>query len=125
MMAGFEKVVERRIKKAQRQGAFDNLPGAGRPLELSDDSHIPEELRLSYKILKNADCLPPEVELRKEIKQTEDLLAGVSDIHEQYRLNKKLNFLITKVNMMRSTSVEMEIPQRYMGRLSERIGGKE
>ena len=125
MMAGFEKIVERRIKTAQREGAFDNLPGAGRPLELSDDSHIPEELRLSYKILKNADCLPPELELRKEIKQTEDLLAGVTDIHEQYRLNKKLNFLITKVNMLRGTRVEMEIPQRYMGRLSERVGGKE
>lgn len=124
MLAGFEKIVESRIKKAQQDGEFDNLPGAGRPLKLADDRHIPEELRLSYKILKNADCLPPEIELRKQIRQTEDLLAGVSDVHEQYRLNKKLNFLITKVNMMRSTRVEMEIPQRYMSRLSEQIGGK-
>ncbi len=122
MLAGFEKIVERRIKKAHKDGEFDNLPCAGRPLELTDDRHIPEELRISYKILKNADCLPPELELRKEIKQTEDLLADVSDVHEQYRLNKKLNFLITKVNMMRNTAVYMEIPQRYLGRLSERMG---
>ncbi|MDY6906145.1 MAG: DnaJ family domain-containing protein [Thermodesulfobacteriota bacterium] len=124
MLPGFEKIVEQRIKQARQEGAFDNLPGAGHPLKLSDDRHIPEDLRLSYKILKNADFLPPELELRKEIQQTEDLLAGVSDVHEQYRLNKKLNFLITKVNMIRNTRVETEMPQRYLGKLSERIGGK-
>ena len=124
MLPGFEKIVEQRIRQAMRDGVFDNLPGAGKPLVLEDDRHVPEDLRLSYKILKNAGCLPPEIELLKEIRQTEDLLAGVDDLEEQYRLTKRLNLLITKVNMMRKSSVEFEIPQRYAGKLNDRIAGR-
>jgi len=62
--------------------------------------------------------------LRKEIQKTEDLLAGVSDVKEQYRLTKKLNFLITKLNMARDTRVDLEVPQKYYGKLCERISGR-
>ena len=77
MLAGFEKIVEERIKQAQRKGDFQNLSGAGRPLRMEDDFNIPEDLRMAYKVLKNADLVPPEIELKKEILQTEDLLAGM------------------------------------------------
>ena len=83
MITGFEKIVEERIRQAQERGAFDNLPGAGRPLDLADDQHIPEDLRLPYKILKNADCLPPEIDLRKEIRNTEQLLTQMPDTVER------------------------------------------
>ena len=96
MIPGFEKIVEDRIKKAQLRGEFDDLPGAGKPLDLYDDQHIPQDLRMAYKILKNADCLPPEIELKKEILRTEDLLANVQDTAQQYSILKKLNFLILK-----------------------------
>jgi len=122
MIAGFEKIIEERILRAQRQGEFDNLPGAGEPLELTDDSWIPEDLRLAYKILKNADCTPPEIELKKEIMQTEKLLAGMKDTEESYRLLKKLNFLIMKFNTLRNGSITFEMPQQYMEKLSERLG---
>lgn len=122
MIPGFEKIVEQRIQKARRDGAFDNLPGKGAPLQLEDDHHIPEDLRLTYKILKNADCLPPEIELRKEIRQTEDLLAGETDLAAQYRLTKKLNLLITRVNLSRPTRIEFEMPQRYCEKLTARLG---
>ena len=46
---------ERRIAQAQKDGEFDHLPGEGRPLALEDDSHIPHELRMAFKVLKNAD----------------------------------------------------------------------
>ncbi len=59
MLPGFENIVEKRIEEARRTGMFDDLPGTGKPLEIPNDSHIPEDLRISYKILKNADCLPP------------------------------------------------------------------
>jgi hypothetical protein len=121
MFPGFEKIVEERIQKAQKQGEFENLPGAGQPLVFSDDGHIPEDLRLAYKILKNADCTPPEIELKKEIIQTETLLAGMKDTAESYRLLKKLNFLIMKFNTMRNGSISFEIPQQYREKLSERF----
>lgn len=56
---------ERHIIEAQRKGEFDNLPGRGEPLILDDDSHVPAELRAGYRLLKNAGCLPPELEQRR------------------------------------------------------------
>ena len=54
-----QTIAEERIREAQEQGVFDNLPGQGAPLKESDDSNIPEELRMAYHILKNAGCVPP------------------------------------------------------------------
>ncbi len=68
---------ERHILDAQRQGEFDNLPGSGCPLILDDDSHVPAELRAGYRMLKNAGCLPPELEQRKEAVELAHLLSTV------------------------------------------------
>lgn len=124
MFKGFEKLIEERIRVAQRRGDMDNLPGRGKPIVFEDDSHIPEDLRLPYKILKNADCLPPEIELRKEIQKTEDLLAAMQDTAEKYRTIKKLNFMIMKLNSLRDTHADFEIPQRYQNRLVDRLEPK-
>ena len=121
MVYGFEKIVEERILKAQKMGEFENLPGAGKPLAFEDNRLISEELRLAYKILKNADCLPVEIELKKEIKHTEDLLAGMQETSEKYRILKKLNFLILKLNSIRNTAIVHEMPQVYTEKLVERF----
>ena len=121
MFTGFEKIVEERIRKAQLQGEFENLPGAGEPLDLEQDQAVPEDLRLAYKILKNAGCLPPEIELKKEIRQTEDLLADTMGTVERYRALKKLNFLVMKLNAMRRGSIAFDVPQRYMAQVADCI----
>ena len=59
MFPGFSRIVEERIRRAQKRGDFKNLSGSGKPLVFEDDSLVPEELRLAYKILRNANCLPP------------------------------------------------------------------
>jgi len=118
---GFEKIVEERIAQAQRRGDFDNLQGAGKPLPKEDLSHIPEELRLAYRILKNADCIPPEIELKKEIRQTESLLAGITDVQKKYKTMKKLNFLIMKLNVLRKGAIQFEVPQQYEDALLDRM----
>jgi hypothetical protein len=116
-----DKIAEERIREAIERGEFDDLPGKGKPLDLEDDSHLPPDLRMAYKILKNADCLPPELELRKEIRTTEDLLAGIQDTQEKYKQMKKLNYLIMKLNMTRRTSVTMEENQRYYEKVVEKM----
>ncbi len=121
MISGFEKIVEERIRRAMETGDFDDLSGTGEPLALENDSNVPEDLRLAYKILKNAECLPPEIELRKEIEKTEDLLAALPDTAEKFRLLKKLNFLIMKVNAMRGASIANEIPQYYAAQVVARL----
>ncbi len=101
MLPGFAALVEERIQKAQKEGAFDNLDGAHKPLRF-DDQQVPEEYRLAYKILKNAGFLPPEVELRKHVYQTEQLLChALADSPEHQKLQKKLNFLLAKLNTLR------------------------
>jgi hypothetical protein len=54
-------IAERVIQEAIARGELDDLPGTGRPLELDDDALVPEELRLAYRILKNAGYVPEEV----------------------------------------------------------------
>jgi len=125
MLTGFEKIVEERIRAAQQRGEFENLSGAGKPLVFEDDRLVPEEIRLAYKILKNADCLPPEIELKKQIVQTEELLAGMAETVEKYRTLKMLNLLILKLNAMRSASISFDMPQRYEQKLVERFGKKD
>ena len=122
MLPGFTKIVEERIRKAQLKGEFENLEGQGEPLRVEDTSGIPEDLRMAYKILKNAGCLPPEIEAKKEIVKTEELLTDINDAAEQYRLLNKLNFLIMKMNTLRGTSINFEEPQRYSQKLIERLG---
>ena len=121
MLPGFNKIVEERIKAAQRKGDFDNLEGSGQPLNLNELNGVPEDLRLAYKMLKNADLLPPEIALKKEIRQTEDLLQDITDVAEKHRTLKKLNFLILKLNSCRNASIEFEIPQHYTDKITHRL----
>jgi hypothetical protein len=121
MIPGFNKIVEERIRKAQKKGEFENLEGSGKPLNLLDDQTVAEELRLAYKILKNADCLPPEIELKKEIQQTEELLSGMGETAAKHRTLKKLNYLIMKLNTLRNTSIEFEAPQKYSDKMIEKL----
>ncbi|MFH2100241.1 MAG: DnaJ family domain-containing protein [Pseudomonadota bacterium] len=121
-MGAFDRIVEQRILEGQRKGAFDRLEGAGQPLQLESGVLVPEELRLAYKILKNADCLPPEVELKKEILQVEDLLASLGETREKYQAMKKLNHLVLKLNLLRNSPVSMDFPEHYERRLVERFG---
>jgi len=124
MFPGFDKIVEERIKNAQKKGDFENLLGSGKPLNLDEDSCVAEDLRLAYKILKNADFVPPEIEIKNEIKKTEDLLAGMKDVKEKYRILKKLNFLILKLNAMRSSSINFDFPQQYVEKVVGRMETK-
>jgi hypothetical protein len=123
-MSAFQDLIEKKIKEAQQRGEFDNLPGKGKPLELEDDSRVPEDLRLAYKILKNADCLPPEIELKKEIRQMEDMLDSIPDEKERYRLIKKINLKITRLNMMGRKSPLLEEDQVYYNRVIDKSGKK-
>jgi len=120
-MSIFQKIVEKKIKRAQEEGVFDNLPGRGEPLSIEDDSHVPEDLRLVHKILKNADCLPPELQLRKEIRQMEDMLEAIPDEKEKYRQIKRINYKIMQLNMMGKGSPLLEETQVYYGKLVDKL----
>jgi DnaJ family protein C protein 28 len=63
----FHDYIEEIIHEAQERGDFDNLSGAGKPLNLDDDLEAGDRA-MAYRLLKNNDCLPAELELAKEIR---------------------------------------------------------
>jgi hypothetical protein len=121
-MFGLQKIIEQKIREAQVKGEFDDLPGTGKPVEIEDDRHVPEDLRMAYKILKNANCIPPELELKKEIRRMEDMLENLSDEKEKYRQIKKINFKIMQLNMLRKTSPLLEDTEIYYRKVVEKAG---
>ena len=84
-------LAERRIAEAIANGELDQLPGQGRPLQLDDDVLVPEELRLAYRMLKNAGFVPPEVQALNEIAELERL-AGLDS-----KAARKLALLKTRI----------------------------
>ena len=77
-------IAEQRIAEAIANGDFDDLPGSGKPLELDDDSLVPEELRLAYRILKNAGFVPQEIESLKGSKAERKLVLLRARIEARY-----------------------------------------
>jgi len=75
----FGRIAENRIREAMEQGEFDNLPGAGEPLSLEEYFATPEDLRMAYSVLKNANCRPMEVELLHEIARLEHAVTSAPD----------------------------------------------
>ncbi len=117
----FQRLAEQRIQEAIKNGEFDNLPGKGKPIQLEDLSNVPEELRLAYKVLKNAGFLPPEVELLREIKTVEDLLEHMEEEEHKVRQIKRLNYLIMKLNQIRRRPINLEKEQRYYEKIVQRV----
>lgn len=122
-----EIMAERKILEAMARGEFTNLPGAGKPLRLEDDSMIPEDLRIAYKILKNAGCIPPELEVRKEIITLRDLLRTIEDENEKKETIRELNYKLLKLNVMGRRMVNLdEFPvykERILGKMAGRKAG--
>ncbi|GAB6127029.1 DnaJ family domain-containing protein [Humidesulfovibrio idahonensis] len=120
-LAFIEQIAEERIKKALEQGEFDDLPGRGKPLDLDDDAHVPPELKMAWRVLKNAGCLPPELEAEREIHTALELLEAMTDESERYRQMQRLNLMITRLNETRRRPVFMEMEQVYYDKIVARV----
>jgi hypothetical protein len=96
----FDKLVEQKIREAQRAGEFDRLEGAGRPINLDAYFATPAELRAGYAVLKNAGVLPLEAQLRGEINDLRERLNACEDPQERERLSRALNELTLKYSLM-------------------------
>ncbi len=87
----FTILSEDKIKQAIKDGEFNQLPGMGKPLQLEDLSHISPELRMSYKLMKNANMMEGDIELKKDIHTIEELLSHFPEGMEREKLQVQLN----------------------------------
>lgn len=121
-MGSWDRIAEERLREAVAAGAFDDLPGAGKPLELEDVSRVPEELRASYLLLKGANVLPEELQLRKEQLTLEDLLAACRDEEEAGGLRARIEALGVKRAILMERRLGRALPREYRARAARRLG---
>lgn len=120
-MDWIERLAEERIREAMERGEFDDLPLAGKPLPLESNGFVPEDLRLAYKLLKDAGYLPKEMELRKEIVSLRELLATVEDDGERLKLGRRINDLVLRLNLLTKRSFDRVDFEVYVRKLSEKL----
>ncbi len=127
----FDEIAEQRIEQAIGRGEFDRLEGRGKPLPPEDGlEQVPSELRLAYRVLKNAGFVPEEVALRKEIAHLEGLLRAVDDRGsgggaEYRRAVRRLNLLRARLGARRGGEPPLHLEPRYYHRALERLSGPE
>ena len=81
-----ESAIEQKIKEAMARGEFDNLSGAGKPLDLDAYFNTPEDLRMAFAMLKSNEFVPEEVEIFKEIADLDEQIKTQSDDAERAKL---------------------------------------
>ncbi len=78
--------IEELIKKAMREGKFDNLPGKGKKIHLEvSNPHADPEWELAYGMLKDAGYTLPWIEtlqgIKKDIEAARDELRRAWQVH--------------------------------------------
>ncbi|NJC97000.1 MAG: DUF1992 domain-containing protein [Anaerolineae bacterium] len=86
----FDKLVEAMIKEAQERGEFDNLPGRGKPIDLTAYFDTPEDIRMAHAMLKNAGMTSREVDLLKEIAELKQVQTAVQDVNRKKELGREI-----------------------------------
>lgn len=114
---------EKHILDAQKKGEMDGLAGEGKPLSLDDDSAVPAGLRASYRLLKNAGYLPPELQQRKEALELADMLKSIADTDPQHPLiEKRLALLELKLRQagVNTDFLHGEYAERFAKKIHQR-----
>ncbi len=86
----WESAVEKQIREAMERGEFDNLPGQGKPIDLTEYFETPEDVRLAYSVLKNAGMTSREVDLLREIAELKQRLEGVLEEGKKQEVTRQI-----------------------------------
>jgi len=95
-----EKFIDEQIKRAIAAGEFDNLPGKGKPIDLSAYFETPEDLRMAFSILKSNNFVPEEVEMLREIEALKKRLEASADEEQKVTLKKEITEKSYTFNML-------------------------
>lgn len=117
----FDLIAERKIAEAIDRGELSDLPGAGRPLHLDDDALVPEDLRMAWRILRNAGFVPPEVETLREIGELERFIETLSDGEMRSNASRKLQLLRERIELSGLGGGGLRAGQPYVERVLQRL----
>jgi hypothetical protein len=95
--------VEAQISAAMKEGAFDNLPGAGKPLPKSAQSYDPDRWVRQLIEREGAHLTPPSLELRRKVERE---LAAIGGIADEATVRLRIAALNTEIAKFNATAVE-------------------
>jgi hypothetical protein len=115
-----EALIEERIREAVRAGEFDDLPGTGKPLQLDDDLLVPHEVRVAYRVLKNAGMVPAELLALKDVADARVAIDTAIDEGARRRACLRLALLETQLE---ASGRRLPRGGRYYGRIVAKFSG--
>jgi hypothetical protein len=71
-MSWIEIISDRKIREAQDEGVFDNLPGKGQPLNLDFDPRVPADQRAMQRLLKEARFVPDWIRAEADLRRKQE-----------------------------------------------------
>ncbi len=116
-----DRLVEQKISEAIARGELSGLPGEGAPLQLDDDALIPEDLRMAYRLLRNAGFVPPEISALREIGDLERRVEELPYDDERARALRKLQYLRLRLEASGRFRHLSLAASTYSARLLERL----
>lgn len=66
-MDKWEPLIDKLIRESMERGEFDDLPGSGQPIDLSENPFEDPDVRTAHRLLRNAGFAPAWIEERKDI----------------------------------------------------------
>lgn len=99
-MFDFEYIAEAKIREAIIRGEFDNLPGSGKPVDLTEYFSVPAELRAGFDLLKKHGVRPREVDLLKEIYDLKEERKSLPDSEDKSNLEIAISEKTTELNIL-------------------------
>lgn len=115
-----DRIAERRIQDAIDAGELDELPGAGRPLKLDDDSLVPADVRAAYRVMKNAGVVPEEVGLRRSIGELEAEIATMPRGDARSRAERRMAVLHMRMERRGGLRIASGYSAQVLARLGRR-----
>jgi len=122
MFSIVQAIAERKIQQAMTEGTLLDLSHwKDKPLPPDDMADVPDDLRMAYRLLKNAGYVPEEVAMRKEITRIEQLLESCRDEQEKLRQLKKIACLKTKLECRMGRTIQLGEEGPYYNRVVDRL----
>lgn len=121
-MDALARIAEAKIRAAIEAGELADLPGKGKPLELDDDRGVPADLRMAFRVLKRANVLPEELEIRRELVTLEALIAACEDEEEVRRLASARSTKQLRYRILVERRLHGPVARRYGAAVRRRLG---
>ncbi|SIT83583.1 DnaJ family domain-containing protein [Edaphobacillus lindanitolerans] len=116
-------LIEDAIRKAREEGKFEHLPGRGKPLPKDEFEHLPADIRMAVRILKNSGYDDEAMFVQKEMTELGSRINHApadtkTELEAAYNKQmKKMNSLLSKKGVSTNSSAFKEYNRQIQDKL--------